>query len=206
MTLEQAFSCLPILTTSRLRLRQIQESDAEAVHAFKSVAEVTRRYGEDPHTTVDETRTWIAANLDGYARREAMTWAIVLLDQDVVIGECCLWNFGPGQRCAEIGYELHQDHWHQGLMTEAGQELLHFGFCELELHRIEADTLSSNPRSIDLLLRLGFTPEAHLRERHFHRGIFHDQELFGLLRSEWQSREKDQGARGASNDTLAEKR
>ncbi|MEI6795547.1 MAG: GNAT family N-acetyltransferase [Methanomassiliicoccales archaeon] len=185
MTLEQAFSCLPTLTTRRLRLRQIQESDAEAVHAFKTDAEVTGRFGEDPHRTVDETRTWIASNRTGYERHEAMTWAIVLIDQDVVIGECCLWNFGPGQRCAEIGYELHREHWHKGIMTEALRELIRHGFSDLRLHRIEADTLRINPRSMDLLLRLGFAQEALLRERHFHQGKFHDQVFFGLLRDGW---------------------
>jgi ribosomal-protein-alanine N-acetyltransferase len=185
MTLEEAFSCLPTLTTQRLRLRQIQESDAEAVHALKIDAEVTKRFGEDPHGTLEETRTWIAANLAGYGRREAMTWAIVLIDRDIVIGECCLWNFAPGQMRAEMGYELHRDHWHNGLMTEALRELIRFAFSDLGLHRIEADTLLINPDSIGLLLRLGFTQEARLRERHFHQGSFHDQVLFGLLREDW---------------------
>lgn len=185
MTLDEAFSRLTTLTTARVRLRQIQVSDATAVHAFKSDPEVTKLFGEGPHRSVEETSAWILSNLTGYERREAMTWVLTWKDQDAAIGECCLWNFSSGHRCAELGYELHPAHWHMGIMTEALRAIIAYGFMELGLHRIEADTLAINRPSENLLHRLGFKYEGTLRERHFYQDRFEDQLLFAILQEEW---------------------
>jgi ribosomal-protein-alanine N-acetyltransferase len=113
-----------------------------------------------------------------------MTWALTLGKDDTVIGECCLWNFGQGHRCAEIGYELRSSHWRQGLMTEALSAVLAYGFDEMGLHRIEATPLASNAASRGLLLQLGFRHEGTLRQRIPFRGRFEDQLYYGLMCSD----------------------
>ena len=120
-----------------------------------------------------------------YARREAIIWGITLKGEDILIGACTFWNFGPGFHCAEIGYELHRAYWRQGVMTEALSAILTCGFTELGLHRIEANPFARNTRSTSLLLKLGFTHEGTLRQRHFFRDHFEDQMYFGLLKDEW---------------------
>lgn len=185
MPIDAAFTHFPALTTRRLRLRGIEVADTEALFAIKSDGEVTRQYGQEPHQSLEDTLGWIQRLQTGYNGRDTLFWALTLQGEDRLIGAGGLWNFDPGFHCAEIGYELHPDYWRQGLMAEAVSAILSYGFNELELHRIEANPLAENQSSRDFLLKLGFTYEGTLRQRHFFRGHFEDQLYFGLLQEEW---------------------
>ncbi len=185
MTIDAALTHFPVLTTNRLHLRQIRPTDAEAFFAIKSDQEVTRHYGQEPHQSLDDTRAWLQRLQVSYERREALFWCLTFKGADTVIGSCTFWNFDASFRCAEIGYELHQAYWKQGIMAEAVSAILGCGFSELKLHRIEANPLAGNTSSRSLLLKLGFTYEGTLRQRVFFRDHFEDQEYFGLLEDEW---------------------
>jgi len=185
MTIDAAFTRFPSLSTNRLHLRQIQPTDAEAIFAIKSDLEVTRRYGQEPHQSLDDTHAWIQRLQADYERREALFWCLTLKGEDIVIGSCTFWNFDPSFHCAEIGYELQQAYQRQGIMAETISAVLTCGFTELGLHRIEANPLAENTPSSSLLLKLSFTYEGNLRQRHFFRGHFEDQLYFGLLKEEW---------------------
>jgi len=185
MTIESAFTQFPILTTPRLRLRQIQESDAEALFTIKSEPEITARYGQDPHRSSADTLAWIRRILSGYPERDNLFWAMTLVGSDVAIGCCTLWNFDFPSRCAELGYELDRAYWQQGLMAEALSAVLVCAFDDLELNRVEACPLAVNEPSSSLLRKLGFSYDGNLRQRHFLRGQYFDQLYFGLLRDEW---------------------
>lgn len=188
MTLDGAFAHLATLTTDRLRIRQMQPSDAEAIFTFKSDPNVTKHYGQQPQQTIEETRAWVQRNLTDFERHGSIMWALTLKDEDRAIGECCLWNFDSGYHCAEIGYELHPAYWHKGIMTEALSAILTYGFEILELHRIEANPLAINEASQNLLQKLGFKHEGTLRQRYFYQDRFFDQLYFGLLGEEWMDR------------------
>ena len=188
MTLDGAFTHLATLDTVRLRLRPMRIEDAEAVFTFKSDIKVTDCYGQEPHGTPEETRAWIQRRIEDYERRDCVFWAITPREVDRAIGECCLWNFDLSFKCAEIGYELHSDHWKGGIMTEALSAILRYGFEEMGLHRIEACPLVTNEGSMRLLVKLGFKPEGTLRERQLFRGSFVDQTYLGLLDGEWMDR------------------
>jgi ribosomal-protein-alanine N-acetyltransferase len=186
MTIDSAFTHFPILTTPRLRLRQIRPDDAEALFAVKSDPEITARYGQEPHRSPADTLAWIQRILSGYPERDNLFWAMTLAGSDVAIGCCTLWNFDFPSRCAELGYELDRAYWRQGLMAEALSAVLACGFDELELNRVEACPLAVNEPSSSLLGKLGFSYEGNLRQRHAFRGQYFDQLYFGLLKEEWE--------------------
>jgi [ribosomal protein S5]-alanine N-acetyltransferase len=185
MPLDSAFANFPTLTTTRLNMRQLRLSDAEAIFAYKSNPQVTHVYGQEPHQTINDTLAWIQRQQDSYANRDAINWCVTFTGDDHVIGSCTFWNFDFDSRCVEIGYELHLAYWSQGIMSEAVQTMIDYGFGEMGLNRLEACPYSGNPASTALLLKLGFTHEGTLRQRHFFHGQFEDQLYFGLLREEW---------------------
>jgi ribosomal-protein-alanine N-acetyltransferase len=185
MTFDQAFERFPVLATGRLRLRQIKQTDAQAIFAIKSDERVTETYGEEPHRSLDDTHLFVQRQQAYFDRREGIMWYITLKGDDAAIGSCCFWNFSRDLHCAEVGYELHRAHWRQGIMTEAVSAILSYGFSELGFHRVEECPLASNAPSRSLLLKLGFTYEGNLRQRVFFRGRFEDQCYLGLLRDEW---------------------
>src|SRR5664279_1171552 len=131
MTIDSVFTQFPALATTRLVLRQIQSTDAQAFFALRCDLEVTRRFGQEPHQSIDDTHAWLQRIQGYYARRESIFWCLTFKGQDTVIGACCFWNFDPGFRCAEVGYELHPIYWQQGIMTEAVSAIVTYGFTEL---------------------------------------------------------------------------
>ncbi len=185
MSIDAAFTHFPFLTTNRLRLRQIEQSDAEALFAILSDKEVTEFYGHEPHRSLDDTQKLIGQIHTRYARREAIRWGITLQSEDRLIGSCSFHHFDSVFHRAETGYELNRALWGKGIMAEAMPALLTYGFAELGLHRVEAIIDIVNERSKGLLLKLGFLYEGNLRQRYFFRDRFEDEYYFGLLKDEW---------------------
>jgi ribosomal-protein-alanine N-acetyltransferase len=102
-----------------------------------------------------------------------------------LIGTCGYYRWDKQHDRAEIGYDLWPDYWGQGLMPEALQALVRFGFEQMELNRVEATTHTENLRSQRVLEKLGFQREGILREFYCRDGIYNNQVQFSLLRNEW---------------------
>lgn len=186
MTLQEAFTTFPQLTTERLTLRQISLDDVPACFAIRSIPAVTLPYAREPYQSPDQAKKWILS-LDGYYQQQsAIMWCINRTGDNTMIGGVTLWNFDTESLCAELGYELHPDHQKQGLMSEAVTAVLDCGFNYIGLNRIEACPLAENATSNTLLTRLGFTYEGNLRQRIGFRGEYFDQLYYGLLKTDWQ--------------------
>lgn len=185
MSIDEAFTRFPCFTTSRLLLRQIQQTDAEALFATLSDEEAMKFYGHMAHQSLDDTHELIRQIQIRYAQREAIRWGITLKGEDRVIGSCSFHHFDAEFHRAETGFELNRAFWGRGIMAEAMSAILTYGFTELGLHRVEAIIDIANGRSKGLLLRLGFTYEGNLRQRYSFRNRFEDEHYFGLLSDEW---------------------
>jgi len=144
----------PILETDKLILRKLNESDAEAFFKNYSDEDITRNFLDEPLNEVKQAVQFIEAFNEEFAQREAITWAIVLKTSGEMIGTCSYML--KTDTCAEIGYDLAKEHWGKGLMTEALETMVAYGFKKMALEKIKADTFSINTRSISLLKRLGF--------------------------------------------------
>lgn len=63
---------------------------------------------------------------------------------------------GPFQSCS-MGYWIAEDETGKGLATSAVKAALTFAFGQLELHRVQAETLTNNIASQRVLGKTGFT-------------------------------------------------
>ncbi|OFZ64700.1 MAG: hypothetical protein A3D92_00940, partial [Bacteroidetes bacterium RIFCSPHIGHO2_02_FULL_44_7] len=90
----------------------------------------------------------------------SLAWGITLKDSSTIIGTICLWNFSPDKRITEVGYDLRPEFHGKGIMGEALDRVLEYGFKELEVEQIEAFTHRNNAASKKLLTTHGF----HLAE------------------------------------------
>jgi ribosomal-protein-alanine N-acetyltransferase len=195
MSIDSAFTDFPTIVTPRLRLRSVTLADTDALLAMRSDPEVTHPYGHEPYRSRDESRTWIENRIAGYKTREALYWFFSPLDEDSIVGSCCLWHFDFDSQAAEIGYELPRSQWGKGIATEGVSAILRFAFTDLELNRIEACPLADNEPSKKLLLKLGFTLEGNLRQRVRFHDRYVDQLYYGLLRKDWLDRNRPDAER-----------
>lgn len=180
---------LPRLETDRLLLRPLILDDALRIFHNFSQDCVTEFYDLETFTKMEEAIDLINIWNQRTASGEGLRWAIALKETPaLLIGTCGFHNFSKENNRAEIGYELAPELWGKGLMTEAIQCLIAYGFETLELHRIEAFIDPLNHASRALLNKSGMKTEGVLRDYFFEKGRFVDAEMLSILKAEYQAR------------------
>jgi ribosomal-protein-alanine N-acetyltransferase len=147
---------MPLLSTERLHLRGLLDSDATQILALRSNPEVNKYLGRSNDITIDEARSFIKKIEGIVSRGEGFYWAITLKDDSNLIGTICYWNLEPVDKKAEIGYELYPDQQGKGLMQEALSAVLKYGFETVGFEAIAACPVGENESSIKLLIKSGF--------------------------------------------------
>lgn len=175
----------PVLTTARLRLRQLTHADAPEIVAIFSSPDVLRYLNQPPVDTTEKAIGLIDWLNGFYQSHEAVTWAITLHGDDRLIGSCGNYAWDRSNRRVDIGYQLMPSHWGQGYATEATHAILAWSFENFDLHRIQADCTDGNIGSERVLLKCGFKVEGIWRESCWEHGRFVDIKQFGLLRREY---------------------
>jgi [ribosomal protein S5]-alanine N-acetyltransferase len=172
----------PTLETARLRLRPYGESDIKELLPLIGAREVAATTLRIPHPYTEQNARDFLILLQGPGR----IWLAITLHRDGrQIGGIGL-TVDQQHQHAELGYWLGVAHWGNGYATEAGKEMLRYGFEDLHLHRIFASHFKHNPASGQVLKKLGMRHEGCQREHLRKWDRFIDSELYGILRQEWQ--------------------
>ena len=119
------------LETPRLRLRALEDSDAEALYLLARDPRVGPIAGWPPHRDLADSRRILHDIL-----QTEESYAIVLKATGAVIGSIGLRRdsdlaSGEGER--ELGYWLGVPFWGKGYMPEAAKEVLRHAFEDLKL-------------------------------------------------------------------------
>ena len=146
----------PILETERLRLRPLRLSDDAAILSLRSHPVVLKYVEMKPYQDLERAQKFIRSVTQDIELGEAYFWGVTLKDNDFVVGTLCLWNFEEGNIKAEIGYELHPDYHHQGIMREAISEVMTFIKSHKALVLVDAITHIANEPSKRLLNDFAF--------------------------------------------------
>jgi [ribosomal protein S5]-alanine N-acetyltransferase len=177
----------PTLETERLQLVEITQKYAQSLFEIFSLDEVTKYYGSETFTRIEEANKLIEMFQKNYYEKRAYRWGIILKENNQLIGTTGLNGLQLKNKKAEIGYELHPSFWRKGYATEAIREVLRYSFGELELNRIGAVVYIENKASFNLLTGLGFSKEGELRDYFFQNNKYHTTHILSLLKSEWES-------------------
>ncbi|MCA1292612.1 GNAT family N-acetyltransferase [Paenibacillus sp. alder61] len=194
----ELFKCggeIPVLESERLRLRRMEREDGPALHKFWSDPEVVRYMNIPPFASIEDTHQMIDL-LNGLAESEdAMRWAIELKETGQVIGSCGFntWELAGAFR-GEIGYDLGQEFWGSGYMSETLRTVIRYGYETMGLNRIEALVDPRNEASRKLLAALGFQEEGLLREYQKTEEGFVDLIMYSLLKKDYDRRLNSGGA------------
>mgnify|MGYP001187658816 CR=1 FL=1 len=174
------------LETERLTLRRLSTDDAEDFYEYAKDPEVGPPAGWKPHESLEETKNIIQNMFD-----VCYTWAIRLKDSDKVIGVIALEpdKHRPEAESLEIGYSLSREYWGRGIMTEAAEAVIEYGFEEMDLELIAISTSKVNKRSQGVIKKCGFTYEGTVRKTYkIYTGELRDSMIFSILREEYEAR------------------
>lgn len=174
------------LESKRLRLRPFEMSDAERVAELAndySIYEMTLRL---PHPyTLQDAEQWIAIHPQLRETGTETPFAIILKQVNALVGSIGLKNIDHYNKSAEIGYWIGRTWWNKGIVTEAAQRLLKYGFEELGLNRIHGHFIPKNAASGKVMEKIGMRREGLLRQMVVKDGVFEDIVLYSILAEEY---------------------
>lgn len=150
------FKKFPQLTTDRLILRGIENTDAQLIHKLRSDEIVNQFVGRDNSSTLEKAKDHILNIQNLIANNECIYWIITLKENNDLIGSICLWNFDSENEIIEIGYEMLTEFQGRGIMSEAIKTVTKYAFDEIKAKIITAFPSSDNKNSVALLKKLNF--------------------------------------------------
>ncbi|WP_404454887.1 GNAT family N-acetyltransferase [Oceanobacillus kapialis] len=172
------------LTTERLTLKKMHDSDTDGLFALWSDPAVTEFMNIPAFKDVAQAREMIRLLTSLAEEMKAQRYTIHLKGSGKIIGSCGYNVLDFTNQKTELGYELAKEHWGKGYATEAIRTLVNYAFTELDMHRIEAKVEPQNRNSIRLLQKLGFIFEGTLRDAEKAKGEFVDLAMYARLRTD----------------------
>ena len=148
MTIGNNRPTLLILETKRLYVREMTQADFPLLCRYLQDAEVMYAWG---HAFSDsEVQARLDKQLQSYEQHGFGLWAVVLKENDELIGECGLsMQLCENREVLEIGYVFRKIYWHRGYATEAAVACREYAFDELnedEVFSIIRDTNTPSQR------------------------------------------------------------
>jgi ribosomal-protein-alanine N-acetyltransferase len=177
------FSFLPFsnLESERLLLRQITPDDVNEIFALRSNPETMKYIPRPLATTKDDAMGHIKMIQDKIVSNEGINWAITKKGNPKMIGIIGHYRIRWEHFRSEIGYMLLPEHQGKGIITEAIQLLVDYGFNEMNMHSLEAIIDPENTASARVLEKNNFVKEAHFKENEFYDGKFLDAVVYSIL-------------------------
>lgn len=107
---------------------------------------------------------------------------LTLKGSDRIIGTVCIGQvlFGSVKSCV-LSYKIDKDYRGKGYCTEAVAEMINLAFNTLRLHRIEAQVMPRNEKSLAVMKKFGFENEGLSRQCFEINEKWEDHYRFALL-------------------------
>ena len=162
-------------------LRPWRRGDEESLARHADNYLIWRNVRDDfPHPyTREKARDWISTCL----RQERPVSQLAVIVDGEAAGAVGMMRGRDIYRCtAEIGYWLGEQHWGNGIMTEAARLFTGYVFEQFPIERLYGWTFDFNPASARVLEKAGYFFEAKLQCSAIKEGRMCDQLLYAQLR------------------------
>ena len=175
---ELMFDQFAVIETERLLLRKVVMDDAEDIFLLRTNEAAMKYINKPKLITIDDAKELIKKMNEP----DRIQWGITLKNENKIIGTIGFHRIEKEHYRAEIGYMLDPEYWNKGLMSEAINKVIAFGFSQMNLHSIEAVINPGNTISRKVLQKFSFSKEAYFKENFFFEGEFYDSEIYSLLK------------------------
>ncbi|MFI0421758.1 GNAT family N-acetyltransferase [Spongiactinospora gelatinilytica] len=176
------------ITGERLRLREVDHGDIEALLAVYGDPAATEHLPFDPKTR-DQVLGMIDEALAAAAGPEPRLLYLLAAeetDSGKTIGVARITVEAEHPHSAEIGLGLRPDHWGRGMGTDLVRLVLQLGFKQLGLHRIWGARAPANTAAQLAMLVAGMVEEGRIRHHVRAKGEWRDSIVHSALEDEWE--------------------
>ena len=175
---------LPVMTGSKVTLRELELTDAAPLFAMLTAEEVSR-FISPPPATVEGFERFITWAQGERAAGRYTCFAVVPHGMTAAIGLFQVRQLEPGFATAEWGFALGSEYWGSGMFIDGGRMVVDFAIETLGVRRLEARAAVANGRGNGALRKLGAVQEGVLRRSFLKDGRHLDQMLWSILNEEW---------------------
>ncbi len=194
------FFNLPILETERLILRPVAQEDTEDLLLIYADPETLQFTPVRTRETIEEVDTCIEKYKGRYKNGKPAPWAMVLKEEDVVIGLCGFIKWIPELSCAELVYLAARGYWDQGFAAEAKHAVVTYAFNSMGLNRIESHVYSGDQTSLEVNQELGFQVVGTVPEYGYYKGAYRDCIILSLLKKDFDANQQQRTKEIAEKD------
>ena len=170
---------------AHLRLAERRDADELAALIAANRDHLSRWMPWAAASDLDSTKAFIDLTLAQIANDDGFQTAMVRDSR--IIGMVGFHGVDWAHRSTSVGYWLAEEQQGRGTMTRAVRALVEHAFTTWELHRVEIQAATGNPRSQAIPIRLGFTREGVLRGVEKVGDRYLDHVVFGMLAPEWRA-------------------
>lgn len=142
------FPEFPELKSDRIRLRQLVASDAPRIMEVSYFNRIQAK-------SVQEAVEMLTKIETRYKDGTSIHWGIEDIALQEIVGTCGFYR-GFDNECGEVGYIVKEEFRRSGYMSEAVRLVVNFGFNEMKLKKIFANTAQKNLASHGVLRKNGF--------------------------------------------------
>lgn len=175
----------PELFTKRLRLGKIRTKYIPEIVKYANNKNISDNTLNLPNPYREEDAIfWINMEIQGFKSGEKYIFAIYKKESEDFIGGIGL-HIDKINNKAELGYWIAEPFWNNGFASEAGEEILNYGFNALKLNKIFATYFLFNPSSERVLQKIGMNKEADLKAHYLKNEKYEDVGQYYLLKNEY---------------------
>ena len=173
------------IRTHRLLLRDFRPADLPAYVELRA-RPASWRFSSEQDAHPDRAEELLNLFVAWSEERPRLRYQLaVALPSEGLIGSIGVRVASVSERQGSFGCELDPRHWGRGYAREAARAAIGYGFRELGLHRIYAETLEENAAAIRLAEGLGMRREGTLRENRRFGGRWRNTTILSVLEPEW---------------------
>ena len=165
------FGPAPILTTSRLTLREMSVGDLDFVATMLADPEVMRFYPKCYSRA--EAEMWVRRQLERYIRHGHGLWLVLQTKSGEPVGQVGLTvQEVDGVEEPEVGYLIHRPFWRQGFASEAALATRDYAFHTLKKPRVISLIRPENVPSRGVAAKMGMAIEKRTMRAGFEHLVF----------------------------------
>lgn len=164
---------LPLLETQNLILSKVETEDIPTIVELMEEKSISDNTCHIPYPYSEKDAVfWLGLIKEGLDKNNGFSFAIRNKDKKF-LGAIGLHD--RGSKTAEIGYWLGKPYWNKGFASEAAQEIIKFGFENLDFDKIIGIIFPFNPASGKVLEKVGMQQEKILENQTEKNGVkFHN--------------------------------
>jgi len=179
-----------ILQTKRMALRNPKLEDAPEIFSVVSSPEFPKQLPLKEMDSLSKIEPWLKGLIEFGKEGRVFSRIIEKRDSGQLLGQVTLSKIEGDNRWA-LAFWIHPEHWGKGYATEGVEQILKFGFEELEAQTIWAAAGKWNVGSNRVLEKVGMTYLGDNPEGYFSKGKPVPTHEYEISQENWKNRVGD---------------